>query len=117
MTPWEHFERLQSLLETALKDDTLQDVLDDLNNGAAHFWPGVNAVLVTRFDQEPEGKSLHVWLGAGDQQELLAMQPGLEAFGRAHGCVIATIEGRKGWERTFKERGFAFRTMTLGKAL
>lgn len=55
---------------------------------------------------EVVGDAIHVWLGAGDLNELLTMRPKVEAWGKAVGCKRATIDGRLGWDRVLKPHGF-----------
>jgi len=52
------------------------------------------------------GDAVHVWLGAGDLDELLAMRPLVERYGKDVGCTRATIDGRLGWDRVLKAHGF-----------
>jgi len=76
-------------------------------SGRAMLWPGEGGALVTECVATPEGRFLHCWLGGGDLRALLALRPGLEAWGRAMGCEMASIEGRKGWDRVFRPFGYA----------
>jgi len=81
-------------------------LIADLISGAAQLWPGERSALVTQVFEAPDGPSLHVWLAGGDLGDILALKPGIEAWGRARGCLSVTIEGRRGWERLLKPDGF-----------
>lgn len=74
--------------------------------GQAMLWPGEDGALVTQCVITPEGRFLHCWLGGGALETLLALRPGVEAWGRTMGCEFASIEGRKGWDRVFRPFGY-----------
>lgn len=85
--------------------------------GLAQFWPGKNAAVVTQIQTYPGERALQALWGAGDPVELVAMIPGLEAYGRLNGCTSVLVEGRHGWERVLKGAGFARWSVTLRKVL
>lgn len=99
--------RCRRWLVRALEDATEAELLAELAAGRAQLWPGERAAMVTTLQIGPEGRSCHVWLGGGDLAELIAMAPGLEAWARQQGCDFASVNGRKGWARALKRRGFA----------
>ncbi|HTK33864.1 MAG TPA: hypothetical protein VL358_01085 [Caulobacteraceae bacterium] len=74
--------------------------------GRAMLWPGEDGALVTQCLITPEGQFLHCWLGGGSLRTLLALRPGVEAWGRAMGCEQASIDGRKGWDRMCRPLGY-----------
>lgn len=111
------FERCRGWLESALEpENTIEEVAADLAANRAMLWPGERCALITRITFDPD-KTLHVWLGGGDLDELLAMRTGVEAVGRLMGCRFATIAGRKGWARVFRKFGFEAVDDVLRKAL
>lgn len=61
--------------------------------------------MVTTFSADLP-RAIHVWLGGGDLDDLLALMPGAESYGRAMGCEYATIEGRRGWARVLRQHGY-----------
>lgn len=73
--------------------------------------------MVTRLVLDDGQRLLHVHLGGGALDELLAMMPGLAAWGRAMGAQFATINGRAGWARVLRAHGFRQRDGELWKAL
>lgn len=80
-------------------------------------WPGERSALLTRLLRTPEGGCCHVWLGGGALRELIALRPGVEAWARAQGCTHATIDGRPGWARLFREAGYRLAGPVLRKEL
>jgi hypothetical protein len=104
------FDRCWSFLEPALAIHAETDrngLLDQILAGRAQLWPGEQCAVVTQCLLKDFGPSIHIWLGGGRMAELLGMRPGIEAFGRAMGCMWATGEGRKGWARVFRDAGYA----------
>lgn len=90
-------------IATALDGDTLERVEAEIEAGRAQFWPGEGGAIITQCVANADGRFLHVWLGAGEMAELLALKPGIEAWGRAQGCEFASINGRPGWARVHRD--------------
>lgn len=113
------FERCEDWLSKALArggEHTLDHVLTKIMAGQAQIWEGESAVIVTEITEKPEGRVIHIWLGAGRLDPLLALVPGVEAFGRAWGCAAIELEGRRGWHRVMGRLGYHGDTV-LRKAL
>ena len=108
------WSRCRAWLLPALVDATEDEVVSALATGEAQLWPGERAALVTQLIR-PD--CLHVWLAGGDLAEILAMRPGLEAWGRAQGARAMTINGRRGWARVLARFGFEPDGEELRKAL
>lgn len=114
------FERCRGWIEAALAVDgeaTADELLAEVLAGRAQLWPGEGCCLVTQCALTPEGPTLHTWCGGGDLKEMIAMRPGIEAWGRAMGCIWGTLESRKGWDRLFGPHGFRRDGDLLRKAL
>lgn len=112
------FERCKAWLEAGLESSplTMVDVLNSVANGAV-FWPGTNAAMVTEIGTFGADKCISVLTAGGDMDELRQMRAGVEAFGRANGCTVSVVEGRKGWERMLKADGYGFQSICLRKTL
>lgn len=106
------WDRLRLHVIEALKyahgTHTIEDVEQAIRAGEAQPWLGENAVMVTEVLDLPQAKVLHFWLCGGDLDELLAMQPEIEAWGRSVGCTKASTAGRPGWKKVLKDRGYGF---------
>lgn len=114
MTPW---ERCRAWLLPALRDGTEADLVADLAAGRAQLWPGEAGAMVTQLVNESDDRALHVWLAGGALAGVLALKPGVEAWGRAQGCNFVTINGRHGWARVLGKDGFHLTGDELRKAL
>lgn len=93
-------------LTPALSDATEAELIAEIAAGRAQLWPGETAAMVTQCVVEPQGRALHVWLAGGDLAGIMALKPGVEAWGRAMGCQYVTIEGRAGWARVLRRSGY-----------
>lgn len=114
------FERCRGWIEAAIaidRETTPEALLAELLSGRAQLWPGEAACVVTQCLIGPDGGTIHAWLGGGMLSEMLALRPGIEAWGRSMGCTAATIEGRKGWERLYGPFGYERVGDVLRKAL
>lgn len=89
----------------ALVDDTEGFVLGELLANRAQLWRGARSAMVTQLIVAVP-PNICVWLGGGDLDDLMTMQPGVEAYGRMHGCKEARINGRQGWARALRKTGF-----------
>jgi len=103
-------EPYQFLIERALKhaggSHTFADVVEFVRAGQMFFWPGENSCLVTEFVQYPRQRLLHVFLAAGDMDEIKQMEPSLRTFANGVKCDAISLTGRRGWVRALKDLGF-----------
>jgi hypothetical protein len=114
------WDRCKVWIQAALEGDHLtpQDVENQIRDGKAMLWPGKECAVVTEIVSYPNGdKVLQPMAAGGDLEEIEAMIPGIEAYGRVQGCATVRIEGRKGWERRMKSFGYAFHSVIIRKAL
>lgn len=114
------FARCRPWIEAALAIDREIDpdaLLAEILANRAQLWPSEGACVVTQCVLGADGPLIHAWLGGGILSEMLALRPGIEAYGRAQGCVWATIEGRKGWERLYRPFGYEVSDGVLRKRL
>lgn len=109
--------RWRKWLLPALEDGSEADLLADIRAGHAQLWVGERSAMVTQVVEEASGRALHVWLAGGALADILALKPGVEAWGRARDCDYVTINGRRGWARILRSDGFAWNGQDLCKRL
>lgn len=115
MTPaeasWEWL-RCKHYIEAALAHgpalESIGDVERLISAGQYHFWPAEQSAVITEFVQYPNAKALMIRHAGGDLKELKSLRPSIEAFAKANGCELLAAEGRKGWERVFRNDGYRF---------
>lgn len=111
-SPW-----IEAALHAGGDGTTLEDVYQAVVSGRMHFWPALDAAVVTQLCSR--GQELNIYLAGGSLERLREMLHSLEAFGTAMGCKIVTILGRPGWARSFLTRDAGYRHVAslLGKEL
>jgi hypothetical protein len=92
-------------LAPALEDIEEGDLINEMFLNRAQLWRGERSAMVTQL-VGAEVPNVTVWLGGGDLDDLLALQPGVEAWARQQGCREARINGRPGWARALRATGF-----------
>lgn len=83
---------------------TWSDVYSSILSGDAQLWTGKKSAIVTYISDFPKGKTLCVFLGGGELEEIkYELLPTIEEWARLEGCTQAEIVGRHGWERVLKD--------------
>lgn len=109
---------IEDALEYAGGTHTFNDIAAAVLSDRFQIWPSNNAVVVTEIVVYPQLKDLHYFLAGGNLDELKAMRPIIEAWGKEVGCTRVSLAGRKGWERTFlKDEGYRPNWFVLSKEL
>jgi hypothetical protein len=109
---------IEDALEYAGGTHTFNDIAAAVLSDRFQIWPSNNAVVVTEIVVYPQLKDLHFFLAGGNLDELKAMRPIIEAWGKEVGCTRVSLAGRKGWERTFlKDEGYRPNWFVLSKEL
>lgn len=99
------WSRCRHWIIPALRDHTEDDVIRELATGRAQIWGTEAGAIVTQLVTADE-PLLHIWLGGGRLNDLIALLPGLRAWGRAQGARAIWLHGRKGWNRALRREGF-----------
>lgn len=99
-----HRSQIEAALAYAGGTHTFEDIRAGVEAGSLQYWPGPRSVIVTAVEDYPRKRALHFFLAGGDIAELEEMYPMVEQWGRSQGCTLATMTGRKGWERSFLTR-------------
>jgi hypothetical protein len=99
-------DRFEKALALAGDVHSFQDILDDLKSGAKQAFWSDRAFVVTEIGVFPRKKILNLVYLAGEMDDVLALQPQIEAFGKEHGCSFMTAVGRPGWLRVLPQRGW-----------
>jgi hypothetical protein len=90
---------LQPALDDAANRYTFEDVIADVEAGEAHLWAFEKSTVVTRFLDEPAGRTFLYWLAGGDLDEIKEMEPHMTAWGQSQGATRKMLVGRAGWQR------------------
>jgi hypothetical protein len=98
---------------------TLEWLDGEVAAGRATLIAGDHAAVLIGVRAYPGGaREVHGLAAAGALDEIVAqLIPAAEAWGRANGCIVATIESRPGWARALRNRGYALHQLGLRKEL
>lgn len=75
------------------------------------FWTTENSALITQVQYYPKKLVLHLFLAAGNLDELEELYLEAEAYARKEGCSYITILGRQGWEKSFLTKNHNFKVI------
>jgi len=78
------------------------DIVDGVLSGHMQLWAGDSGCAVTEISVFPRKKVLHVFLAAGDMDQIVDFQESAIEFAKMNGCDSMTIAGRSGWKRVLK---------------
>jgi hypothetical protein len=110
--PW-----IAQALEYSGGTHTTTDIAHAVLKGTMQLWPGERGCAVTEIVVYPSKKVLHVFLAAGEMDQIVDMQESAEEWGKAQGCTAMTIAGRKGWSRVLANHGYEEKFVTLAKEI
>ncbi len=95
-----HLLGLKRALERSGGTHTLQDMIDQIENERAQIWCNEDACIVTEVNDTPRKRVLHFWLATGDLDAVIALSGKVLVWGKEQGCDMATLTGRRGWNKT-----------------
>lgn len=104
--PDELAQRLLRALSVAGNTHAPEDVAAAVKEGRMQAWTHGSSLIVTEVLEFPQATALNVFLAVGNLDEVMALQPALEAYGRKHGAKVLRMEGRKGWARVLPHYGW-----------
>lgn len=100
-------------LDRSGNQDGLDKVLRNLATGHAQLWPANDGCLITELVQHVNRRGIRIWLAGGRLDQITDMTADVAAWARAQGCTFAEFDGRLGWERPLRKRGWKKRSVTM----
>jgi hypothetical protein len=115
----EEWERSKPFLVDALGftgSHSIDDVLEEVKDGSAVFYPVRDGAAVFRLGDYPQKKVLLIWLYGGEMaSNIEGVLEAAEFHAEELECTELMIVGRRGWERVLKPHGFVHRGVLLTK--
>lgn len=115
----EELKRCQPWIESALERSggthVFSDIVQAVVEGKMQFWPAPRGCAVTEIVSYPQKKVLHIFLAAGELDQIVDMDDSAVEFAKINGCTGMSIAGRKGWARVLKDKGYQETYTVLGK--
>jgi hypothetical protein len=116
-----NMEEYRKLIEAALEysggTHNFDDIVSGVKSGHMQLWPTLKACAVTEIVVYPRKKVLHVFLAAGDLDQITDAIGVVEDWGKAQGCESLTMNGRYGWQRVLNKRGWTPTMVTMERSL
>jgi len=94
-----------------------EDVRNAVSTGAMQIWPAAKGVAITEIVNYPRKRVLHIFLAAGEMDQLTDMIDAAVNWGRSQGCTGLTMAGRLGWRRVLVKHGFQERLTVMERAI
>ena len=109
---------LEKALEHSLGTHTVGDVVAQILAGNAQLWEDEDALIVTEVQVHPRKRVLHIWLATGDMDACIALHHRILRWAQEEqGCELATLAGRRGWERVLGSEGWTPRLSLMAKEI
>ena len=97
---------IESALDYSGGTHNFDDVVQGIVSGRMQLWPAEKGCAVTEIVVYPRKKVLHVFLAAGEMDQLIDMIDAAAAWGIQNGCESMTMSGRHGWLRVLDKKGW-----------
>ena len=119
LTTAEVMEPYRALLERALAHSQgthlWEDIVEAVEEKDMFFWPGKRSAAITEVLDFPRKRCMHIFLAAGDMEELKEMEPCFVEFAKHFECDFVSLSGRAGWQRSLKDMGYKDAHVSLFK--
>lgn len=114
-------ERCREFLEPALAysggTHEWEDIQEGVSKSVMQLWANEEAAAVTEIIAYPRMKVLNVFIAGGNMGQLLEMLESAREWGKAQGCSVITMSGRKGWLRVLNKHGWQEQFTTMSSEL
>ena len=121
LTTTEVMEPYRALLERALAHSQgthlWEDIVEAVEEKDMFFWPGKRSAAITEVLDFPRKRCMHIFLAAGDMDELKEMEPCFVEFAKHFECDFVSLSGRAGWQRSLKDMGYKDAHVSLFKRI
>lgn len=93
---------------------TRADVWEGIKSKRFQYWGDDKCCVVTEIVDFPQTRKLHIFLAAGDLDEILNFYlPQMKEFARENGCKSITNISRKGFLKRLPAYGFVPKSVTF----
>lgn len=89
--------KVSRALEVAGGTHTAQDIDSAIASGMMQLWENGETRVVTELVAFPQYNVIQIVLAVGSLDEVMALQPTIEKFGRENGASRMRMIGREGW--------------------
>jgi len=108
---------IESALDFSGGTHDYDDIVEGVKSMTMFFWPAEKSCLITEIVQYPKKRALHVFLAAGDLEEIKGMESSLQEFAKNLKCDAISLTGRNGWKRALNDMGYKPAHITMVREL
>ena len=106
---------IEDALEYSGGTHTYKDIVDGVLSGDLQFWEAPRGCAITEICVFPQKKVLHIFLAAGEMDQIVDMDESAVIWAKEQGCTGLSIAGRRGWKRVLADKGYEEIFTTLAK--
>jgi len=106
---------IEDALEYSGGTHIFEDIVEAVLAGRMQLWSGERGCAVTEIISYPRKKVIHVFLAAGEMEQIIDFEESALEFGRINGCQTMTLAGRKGWTKILDKRGWKESFVVMSK--
>jgi hypothetical protein len=99
-------DRLEEALLRGGGDHTLAELADEVRAGRAQCFHNTRAIVFTQIERHRTHSALRVYVAAGALEDVMSLQPEVEALALAEGCDRLLMIGRRGWKTVLPAHGW-----------
>ena len=104
--PWMKAAMQRGMPSGILTHD-LDDIIQMLLDGNAQLWSTEDGCIVTCVTTFPKTRIVQIWLMGGDFEQVVSEhEAALVDWATSIGACLLYVQGRKGWLRRLKDRGY-----------
>ena len=108
---------IDSALAYASDTHRFEDIVKGVEQERFLFWPGKESCLITELVQLPRKRVFHVFLAAGNLEEIKSMDSSLVTYAKALKCHAITLSGRRGWKKALADLDYQFSHIEMYKEI
>lgn len=106
LSPDEFGKRFLRSLEIAGGTHSTEDILKAVDDGMMQVWGRGKTVVVTELVSFPQFNVIQIVTAFGTLDDVMALSPAIEQFGRENGASEMRMIGRKGWLKVLPKHGW-----------
>jgi hypothetical protein len=94
-----------------------EEVMHGLGTGRFQPFCNKHGTWITEIVVHKAGKTINVFIVAGELPGVMELQPRVEEFGRANGCTDMAAIARPGWRSVAVQHGWHTESLIIAKSL
>lgn len=97
---------IEAALEYCGGTHEFEDIVKSIAESKMQFWPAPKGCMITEIVVYPRKKVLHIFLAAGELDQLKDMNDDMTAWALEQGCTGGSLSGRVGWKKILEPMGW-----------